>query len=220
MADEFHYRSIGDAPALFARGAIRGYQLTLSALMGRQCRHLPSCSDYTSEAVGRFGLVGRWMDGLCTDLPLQTGRHLRVRPGSRGRAERRRRPAFLALRPLARAARLRHGCAALGSRHQIDRQRLDATAHVLRHLLQCFEINSCLLRTCVRRRSVGQRLAVQQRADFRSPHAVLAQRSLEHLEVGFRRRRARDILSLPSRMASRPGNCEVADERAGSRQRT
>ncbi|WP_349367602.1 membrane protein insertion efficiency factor YidD [Salinarimonas sp.] len=50
------------APRTAARGAIRGYQLTLSGLMGRQCRHLPSCSDYTAEAIGRYGLwAGGWM---------------------------------------------------------------------------------------------------------------------------------------------------------------
>ncbi|MGP9821651.1 membrane protein insertion efficiency factor YidD [Salinarimonas sp. NSM] len=50
------------APRVAARGAIRGYQLTLSGLMGRQCRHLPSCSEYTSEAIGRYGLwAGGWM---------------------------------------------------------------------------------------------------------------------------------------------------------------
>ena len=49
-------------PRTAARGAIRGYQLTLSGLMGRQCRHLPSCSEYTSEAIGRYGLwAGGWM---------------------------------------------------------------------------------------------------------------------------------------------------------------
>ena len=42
--------------------AIRFYQLTLSALIGRQCRHLPSCSDYTDEAIRRHGLwAGGWM---------------------------------------------------------------------------------------------------------------------------------------------------------------
>ena len=51
--------------------AIRGYQLTLSGLVGRQCRHLPSCSDYTDEAIQRHGLwAGGWM-GVGADLPLR-----------------------------------------------------------------------------------------------------------------------------------------------------
>jgi putative membrane protein insertion efficiency factor len=45
-----------------ARGAIRLYQLTFSALAGRACRHLPTCSEYTSEAIGQHGLwAGGWM---------------------------------------------------------------------------------------------------------------------------------------------------------------
>jgi putative membrane protein insertion efficiency factor len=41
---------------------IRGYQLTLSSLMGRQCRFLPTCSEYTDEAIQKHGLwVGGWM---------------------------------------------------------------------------------------------------------------------------------------------------------------
>jgi uncharacterized protein len=45
-----------------AHVAIRGYQLTLSGLVGRHCRHLPTCSDYTDEAIGRHGLwAGGWM---------------------------------------------------------------------------------------------------------------------------------------------------------------
>ena len=34
---------------------IRGYKLTLSPLLGRHCRFLPTCSEYTHEAVERFG---------------------------------------------------------------------------------------------------------------------------------------------------------------------
>lgn len=42
--------------------AIRGYQLTLSGLMGRTCRHLPSCSDYALEAMARHGAwAGSWI---------------------------------------------------------------------------------------------------------------------------------------------------------------
>ncbi|MCC2095541.1 MAG: membrane protein insertion efficiency factor YidD [Hyphomicrobiales bacterium] len=47
------------------RGAhylIRTYQLTLSSLMGRQCRFLPTCSEYTDEAIQKHGLwAGGWM---------------------------------------------------------------------------------------------------------------------------------------------------------------
>lgn len=49
-------------PRTLARGAIRLYQLTLSSVIGRTCRYLPSCSDYTDEAIARFGLwAGMWM---------------------------------------------------------------------------------------------------------------------------------------------------------------
>lgn len=45
-----------------AHALIRGYQLTLSALVGRRCRHFPSCSEYTDEAIGVHGLwAGGWM---------------------------------------------------------------------------------------------------------------------------------------------------------------
>ncbi len=42
--------------------AIRSYQLTLSGLIGRACRHLPTCSQYTDEAIQRHGFwAGGWM---------------------------------------------------------------------------------------------------------------------------------------------------------------
>jgi putative membrane protein insertion efficiency factor len=58
-----------------ARAAIRAYQLTLSALVGSQCRHLPTCSAYMDEAIGRHGV---WAGGfmglarLCRCHPLGT----------------------------------------------------------------------------------------------------------------------------------------------------
>jgi hypothetical protein len=33
------------------------YQLTLSLLIGRQCRFYPSCSHYTQEAIEKHGLA-------------------------------------------------------------------------------------------------------------------------------------------------------------------
>ncbi|MBG1231309.1 membrane protein insertion efficiency factor YidD [Aestuariivirga litoralis] len=39
---------------------IRLYQLTLSSLMGRTCRFLPTCSEYATEAIERHGV---WCGG-------------------------------------------------------------------------------------------------------------------------------------------------------------
>lgn len=45
-----------------AHRLIRLYQVTLSGLIGRHCRHLPTCSDYTDEAIAGHGLwAGGWM---------------------------------------------------------------------------------------------------------------------------------------------------------------
>ena len=42
--------------------AIRFYQATLSQVFGGSCRYYPSCSQYTYEAVTRYGwLRGSWM---------------------------------------------------------------------------------------------------------------------------------------------------------------
>lgn len=50
------------APGLAVRALIRLYQLTLSSVFGRTCRHLPSCSEYADEAIARHGLwPGLWM---------------------------------------------------------------------------------------------------------------------------------------------------------------
>jgi putative membrane protein insertion efficiency factor len=62
-------------PALAARGLIRAYQLSFSMLVGRGCRHLPTCSAYMDEAIARHGLwAGGWMGTarLCRCHPLGT----------------------------------------------------------------------------------------------------------------------------------------------------
>ncbi|MCQ2285304.1 MAG: membrane protein insertion efficiency factor YidD [Bacteroidales bacterium] len=41
---------------------IKGYQVTLSPLMGRQCRYLPTCSNYGLEAIQKYGpWKGGWL---------------------------------------------------------------------------------------------------------------------------------------------------------------
>jgi putative membrane protein insertion efficiency factor len=52
----------GFGPAGLAQALIRAYQKALSPVLGRNCRYQPTCSRYTYEAIGRFGLVrGGWM---------------------------------------------------------------------------------------------------------------------------------------------------------------
>ena len=49
-------------PRLAGRGLIKIYRYTFSALVGFECRHLPTCSQYAEEALDRFGLwTGGWM---------------------------------------------------------------------------------------------------------------------------------------------------------------
>jgi hypothetical protein len=50
------------APRRIGRGMIQAYRYTLSPLVGFECRHLPTCSDYADQAIERFGLwAGGWM---------------------------------------------------------------------------------------------------------------------------------------------------------------
>jgi len=53
---------VARSPRLAARGLIRIYRYSLSALVGLECRHLPTCSSYADEAIDRHGLwAGGWM---------------------------------------------------------------------------------------------------------------------------------------------------------------
>ena len=55
------------------RSALRGYKLTLSPLVGRQCRFLPTCSEYMAEALILHGPAqGAWLGvrRLCRCHPL------------------------------------------------------------------------------------------------------------------------------------------------------
>ena len=41
---------------------IRGYQLILSPVIGANCRHEPTCSRYSFQAIERFGAIkGVWL---------------------------------------------------------------------------------------------------------------------------------------------------------------
>src|SRR5690606_30392676 len=66
--------AVVDLPFKFlAIGLILLYRYTLSAFAGRTCRHMPTCSEYTADAIWKFGFwPGGWM-GLA--------RFSRCRPG-------------------------------------------------------------------------------------------------------------------------------------------
>ncbi len=62
-------------PRNAGRALIALYRHTLSPLVGYECRHLPTCSQYGDEALRRFGLwAGGWMTlaRLCRCHPFGT----------------------------------------------------------------------------------------------------------------------------------------------------
>jgi len=67
------WRAVDFPFKLAASALITLYRYTFSAFMGRTCRHLPTCSEYTRDAIWTFGFwPGGWM-GLA--------RFWRCRPG-------------------------------------------------------------------------------------------------------------------------------------------
>jgi putative membrane protein insertion efficiency factor len=45
-----------------ALGAIRVYQMTISRALPPSCRFIPTCSEYTFEAIKRYGMAkGVWL---------------------------------------------------------------------------------------------------------------------------------------------------------------
>ena len=80
---------VARAPALVGRALVRAYQYSLAGLIGFDCRHLPTCSAYADEAIGRFGLwAGGWMTlaRLCRCHPFGTSGLDFVPPSLPGRS--------------------------------------------------------------------------------------------------------------------------------------
>jgi len=43
---------------------VRFYQLAISPLTGPTCRYTPTCSQYTIEAIGEWGILKGWWMGM------------------------------------------------------------------------------------------------------------------------------------------------------------
>ncbi len=70
-----HPRGLAALPRQAGQALIWLYRHTLSPLVGYECRHLPTCSQYGDEALARFGLwAGGWMTlaRLCRCHPFGT----------------------------------------------------------------------------------------------------------------------------------------------------
>ena len=55
---------------------VKFYRYALSPMLGRNCRHFPSCSEYMLEAVDKYGAAkGGWMGvkRLCRCHPWHPG---------------------------------------------------------------------------------------------------------------------------------------------------
>jgi putative membrane protein insertion efficiency factor len=56
--------AIGRAPGELLILMVRGYQITLSPLLGRHCRFEPSCSHYFIGSVRKYGAVRGALRGM------------------------------------------------------------------------------------------------------------------------------------------------------------
>ncbi|WP_150428451.1 membrane protein insertion efficiency factor YidD [Dechloromonas sp. CZR5] len=57
-------------------GLVRTYQYAISPFLGRRCRYFPSCSEYTVEAVQKYGAIrGGWLGAkrICRCHPWHPG---------------------------------------------------------------------------------------------------------------------------------------------------
>ena len=70
------HREITRLPARAVIAFVRLYQLTLSPLVGRQCRFQPTCSHYMIGAVEKYGVL--------RGVPLGLWRILRCNPLCKG----------------------------------------------------------------------------------------------------------------------------------------
>ena len=77
---------MADLYARLIKGALRVYKLTLSLIIGRQCRFTPSCSEYAAQVLVEHGPArGSWLafKRLCRCRPMAAWGYDPPPPGAR-----------------------------------------------------------------------------------------------------------------------------------------
>ena len=72
------------APRRFAILLIKIYQKYISGLFGRKCRFYPTCSEYTKQAIDKYGIIKGSLKGIkrilkCNPLHKRGSRQIKVR---------------------------------------------------------------------------------------------------------------------------------------------
>jgi len=62
---QFLWVTLTQLPAWLLIALVRLYQLLLSPWLGRNCRFVPTCSQYMIEAVRKYGLLRGVWRGTC-----------------------------------------------------------------------------------------------------------------------------------------------------------
>lgn len=57
-------KSLKIAPRKFAMFLIGIYQKYISGLFGRKCRFHPTCSEYTKQAIDKYGIIKGSLKGI------------------------------------------------------------------------------------------------------------------------------------------------------------
>ena len=72
------------APRKFVMFLITIYQKHISGLFGRKCRFYPTCSEYTKQAIDKYGIIIGSFKGIkrilrCNPLHKRGSRQIKVR---------------------------------------------------------------------------------------------------------------------------------------------
>ena len=57
MSEQTLQARAGMAASTAALGLIKAYQYGIRPMLGQRCRFFPSCSEYTAEAIGEYGVI-------------------------------------------------------------------------------------------------------------------------------------------------------------------